>query len=810
MMRSMTLFCVGLALACSCSGTNHPPNVVPLGALTVVVGDSLAIDLWASDPDGDRVTFSVEGAPEGAFVDNPETPPSRFVYSPLASDAVTGGRPYNLVFRAIDANGGQTDQAVVLTVWPEGSVPTFAGPFMWTLNLALADHITAPIKVRDDDTATLTFTLHRGIEDARFEVVDGNTASVFWKPNPLQIEQGPVFTFSVGVSDGVHPEIVSDFAVVLINADLFGGCPGTAPTASMPLLSDAGGSEDYPLLVNAWDAESAISRVLCRWSATADVSDEDMNPVELVENLDGRWMGTIPNLSAAAGNGRLLYYHCIVADSDDPNSDYCDHRTRLPKNGQNAFAFYGPTSSTGCLEDVLHPNHDDGHAAPLPGASTDSLRLCGGLPDVFAVELTAGGGLAVQTRAMSLAQGLAMEIRDPNGTLLASGRDRVTAMAALDGRHTVIVAPPDSRALTYELSSTLLESRCPLDIYEPNDEAAQASTLAEGSTQATICPADEDYWEVSLSSGKGMDLALSFDPSKADLDLLVYRDDEEFPLAISAGTSGTERVIVEATVPRSYIARVVSNGLVQVPYFLDLRVEGQGGICSEDLFSPNATTNEAPTVPEGVWEKLKLCPGKPDFLRWGLNGGEDVMVQVQVDSSADLPGLLVLDEDGASVLASGMPDGAMTTASFRKNGPGNVFIQVGPITGASLNYTLDFGATDPAGACTSDRFEPNDGLDMATPIPRDLLTHLTLCDGDTDLFALRLGAWESVSAYVLEGTVLPHLTFMDAAGEVQAEGLPESYGEEILFVAAVEGTYYLSARQPAGLVGWYDIGVDPQ
>jgi len=40
-----------------CADVNHPPDVAPVGYLTVTVGEALSIALVATDPDGDSVTF---------------------------------------------------------------------------------------------------------------------------------------------------------------------------------------------------------------------------------------------------------------------------------------------------------------------------------------------------------------------------------------------------------------------------------------------------------------------------------------------------------------------------------------------------------------------------------------------------------------------------------------------------------------------------------------------------------------------------------------------------------------------------------
>lgn len=53
-------------LCALCSLKNNPHLLSPIGNRSVNVGDTLYIELIASDPDGDDITFDAIGKPEGS------------------------------------------------------------------------------------------------------------------------------------------------------------------------------------------------------------------------------------------------------------------------------------------------------------------------------------------------------------------------------------------------------------------------------------------------------------------------------------------------------------------------------------------------------------------------------------------------------------------------------------------------------------------------------------------------------------------------------------------------------------------------
>ncbi len=813
MRRAFPIATAGLVSVVTCSpGINHPPRIGPIPALSVVVGETLVQDLVADDPDGDPVSFEVTGAPEGARIvrrgggvgqTDDVSGAWRFEYAPLASHAGPGGRTYDLVVAAVDGRGGRTEEATTLTVWPEASVPVFLGPFAWSLNLGRDDHLAVLVKVRDDDSAQVTLTLRHGVEGARLDPVDGHSATFYFRPRPSQVAAGAVFTFTVGASDGDHPEVLQDFAVVLVNADLFGGCPGSPPSAFHPALADQHGPGPYPVEVRTADLDSPIREVTAFWSAVKGLGEDDMNRVALEGGVDGVFRGTIPDLSAAGGTGRLVFYHFRLSDDDDPTGDYCDHGVRLPLAGEFAFAVYGPEAPDACLDDDLA-----GGAAP-PDLPRDAagLRLCGGVADEFGVDLLAGESLAVTARPMSAGAPPWVGVRDPSGSLVAEAPGGVLAGAAVSGRYGVAITPPSSGPLTYALKSAIVPDPCTPDSREPNEAPHPPAWVGEGEFQATLCPADVDDYRFSIAAGEAASLTVRLGTPDADLTLTLFEEGVDLPLRTAFATGAERRVALEADRSLALVARVSSGSLREVPYALALDIAGQGVLCEEDLLGPCPTWDQAPTLFEATWNKLKLCPGKADFFRTGLNGEETLSVTVKTEPGRPVPALALLGDGGQTVLAEGTASGDLALAEVVAPGPGHLYIRVGPAGDVAVPYSLSFWTRDPPGECRPDRLEPNDSPAQAAALPAGFTTHLTLCPGDRDVFALKMGAFETVSAVLLFGTTVAHLSLEDGKGGTLATGSPAEYGEDLLHVADQPGTLYLVVRPTAGF-GWYDVGVE--
>jgi len=290
------------------------------------------------------------------------------------------------------------------------------------------------------------------------------------------------------------------------------------------------------------------------------------------------------------------------------------------------------------------------------------------------------------------------------------------------------------------------------------------------------------------------------------LSLALFEEGSDLPLRVAPETGAVRRVVFETDRFRTLRVQVTSSGLRAVEYSLTLAVQGQETLCEEDLLGVCSTPDQAPMLFEGTWSQLKLCPGKADYLATALNGGERLTATVQTSADSSAPALAILGGAG-QLLAEAQVSGSEAVAQTVAPGPGPVWFRIGPAADVVVSYSLWFQAEDPSGVCTPDRMEPNDSVETSSAIPLGVTPHLTLCSGDRDVFAIRVGAWQTVWAYVLFGSTSVHASLQDGSGSVLATGAPAEYGEEVFLVSQAPMTVHLVV-EPAGGVGWYDVLLD--
>lgn len=790
-MRPWHAFGVGVCLLVSlaCHGArNNPPYIVPIPDVSAVVGNTLVIEIFAQDPDGDQVTLSVSGAPDGARLFPTQPGHWLFEYTPMAFQAAPGGRKYTLAFVASDDRGGSTQEQCELTVWLEALVPVFVGPFAWAINLARENHVAALVKVRDDDSTDVNLRLVRGPQGARLNKYDGRSAMFFFRPSPSQIKPTAVLTFTIGASDHDHPEVLQDFLVVLVNGERFEGCPGKVPITHHKGIFDQYGPGPYWVELFAYDPDSVVREVTLCWSTKAGLDEDKTNKVRLEAQGVGVYRGAIPG--QIAGNGQLVYYHFHVYDDDDLTGDYCDHEVRYPPKGEFAFAAYGP-GFTGCLDD------DEQEEERVLSQDKAGLRICGVSEDFF-VDLF-GGWLAVEARLMSAGSPLMIEVLDPFGTILASGIESVFTETGTPGTYSVRVLNVSGKPITYALRSATGWNPCINDPYEPNGPPSPPRPLGPGIYSAILCPADRDNYEVFLEQGQALAVTLQPEDPKAQIEFVISNKGLEAPLQIAPYFGPKRRLVYEASQPVTAVISLVAMDMKSVRYELALEVASQAQLCDEDLFGFVSTPEEAPFLPEGARDNLKLCPGRYDFFRIGLNGRETLWAAAEAKSSGQVLPLALLD--GKNVLAEG--EGVRARTSTVVPGPGTILLRVGPVRDTAVQYRLAFGTIEPQD-CAPDRLEPNDTPDNASALASGFTTHLTLCKGDRDLFSLRLNAFEVLYAALFFRSAAGHMILRDQEGQTLADGQAVEFGEELVYVADSPKTVYLEVGF-VNSAGWYDL-----
>ncbi len=166
---------------------NRPPVLNPTGNQSVTEGDLLSFTLTASDPDGDRLTFSASNLPGDAKVD---TETGTFDWTPDSGQV----GDHLVTFEVFDGDLSDTED-VVITVRPFNHPPVLDS--IGDQSVAEGDLLTFTISALDPDEDALTYsfigTLPAG---SQFDAVSHLFS---WTPT---FEQAGSYTLTFGVSDG--------------------------------------------------------------------------------------------------------------------------------------------------------------------------------------------------------------------------------------------------------------------------------------------------------------------------------------------------------------------------------------------------------------------------------------------------------------------------------------------------------------------------------------------------------------------------------------------------------------------------------
>jgi hypothetical protein len=136
------------------SGTNSAPTLEPVGPQTVVEGDTLALQLEASDPDGDALSFAATPLPVGASL----SPSGLFTYTPpRAAAGCNASTSTNVRFTVSD---GFLDASETVPIAVDdantNSAPTLADPA--DRSVYVGRLVQFQLQASDVDGDTLTYS----------------------------------------------------------------------------------------------------------------------------------------------------------------------------------------------------------------------------------------------------------------------------------------------------------------------------------------------------------------------------------------------------------------------------------------------------------------------------------------------------------------------------------------------------------------------------------------------------------------------------------------------------------------------------
>lgn len=511
-----------------------PPQIVDPGNQVAVVGETLTLNIFATDADGDPLSYSfrAEGLPDinrHAMLGRAPDGHGVFTFTPVA------GQEGTHIFDFI-VSDGDYDTTLPITIEVRGasgseSAPIFREPQAGVvLNLTEnvgSDCAFLEILVEDADSTEIELTqLPPSIPGAELAVAsNGLEGSWEWCPSR---EQREVFQYRVTLSADDHdnPPTIKDIPIVL-RRPTGEGCPGQAPVIShtpedfatlldlriTAQVSDDMGLKSPPVIFYAYEDPRGSGGIA--WDR---LSVADMN-LESGDMRNGTWVGSIPNPTVSGGVGTTaeVFYIIEVLDDDDPNGE-CDHRTDSPADGVHV---------------VSVENTGDGGAALCEACSFDVQ--CGGDDD-----------LCVQLGNGTVCGEACTDGDCPAGFVCSASA--VTSVDGAVGRQCV----PEAGTCGAQQGS------CVDDAAEDDDNPDEArqyepiTSTYQGSGRA--CPHDPDWWFLELAAKTQVTVTLSGD-SPPDMDL-TFANSLGQSVDISAAVGSDETVDLGCLDPGEYFAVV--------------------------------------------------------------------------------------------------------------------------------------------------------------------------------------------------------------------------------------------------------------
>lgn len=530
---------ISLLGATACS-IGSPPELADLGDQTAVVGQTLTLQLFASDPDGDDLNFRFEaaGLPDAETTTSLTKAPDGhgiFTFTPLASQVgehfidftVSDGRNKDRLTIRIEVKGAVGD----------GSLPVYRKPLGsgTVLDLEQADCVDFEVLIEDPDSASVDLSVLPPVikNSALTAEPNGLSGRWSWCPDRDQRSGPERYDLALQADDGDNPPVRKDFIIVLrkrSGAD----CPGEAPSIEHA-PQDFQTALDLEISARVTDDVGLKAAPIVLYATEDPGTPVDFSKLSLAEMrlvsgdmTDGQWSAFIPNPTTSQGEGaqETLYYIISATDDDDTEGE-CDHRTELPTQGAFDVAVLNNGEADAgvcepCSYDVQCGTETD---LCLPGEFGGACgKACTG-------DSACGQGYVCSPTPVESVDGVTARQCVPNSGVC--GSDGVCVDDDPDGSD------------------------------DSPEEAAALGILPPGSYETSLCSNDEDWYLVELTEEAQIQASLDGD-SPPDIDLAVT-DAEGFLIEESAGLSSDEELQTPCLDPGQYFLRVYSISAGNAP-----------------------------------------------------------------------------------------------------------------------------------------------------------------------------------------------------------------------------------------------------
>ena len=493
-----------------------------------------------------------------------------------------------------------------------------------------------------------------------------------------------------------------------------------------------------------------------------------------------------------------------------------------------------------CNDDAREDNDAIEFATPAPsGFADDTLQVCAGDVDWFAIDTCAGGVVTVDVTFEHQRGDVDARMLDAAGVEVASGTSATNderLRFESDAEQTLTVAvegwsgAENAYGFAVEVTgcgcvadrdcgdglvcvegACVPGALCDDDDLEDNDSSDTAAPLGAGNVAARQVCADDDVWYVvDVCPGGNLAIDIAFTDAAGDIDVELF-DAAGGSLARSTSGTDNERVEWSADAGGQAFLRVYGFGGAVNGYDLAVAIEGcVEPVCVDDGFEidgGNGTLDSAASIEPGAFDALTICrPGGEDadedwFAIAVCAGGVftadidfahadgDIDLEVYADAAEPLARSTSADDDEA--IRVELADATtLYVRVYGFSGAQNDYAMAIAVDGCGCEVDRDCpdgqlcldGACVPPPACLDDRMEENDdageAADLVLGAPAD---RLQICAGDDDWYAFAVcpGGTLTVDVDFTHADGDLDLTLLDAAGVELARSASILDGETV-------------------------------
>ena len=487
--------------------SNHAPTFEAVGDQKLAVGVAFALQLQASDLDGDTLSFAMDGeVPPGATLDATS---GLFAWTP---ETEHDGTTWRVHFRASDGQDeGALDVGLLVGGAAGGSPPVFKQ--IPSQKVGVGSTLQLEVKASDPDGDAVTFSVKGELPPgASFKPA----AAVFsWTPGADAAGQAWTVTFQA--TDGTYVAVMA--VDILVGAASAGECTAdsfepndtSAAAAKLPVgthslsLCDGAKPDEDWFSINL----SAGSKVVA--TVTFDTSQGDLD----VDLYDGK---TGALLTQSTGVGAT---ESVSLASQDPRPLLLVVYGVGQETFHMAYSLDVTVTSTGgggsCKDDDAEPNDGVADAKPLTGST--NAHICPNDVDTWRVQLACGEGLTATLTGFGAAD-LDLYLLDPAApdeplaqSVTSDPTESLTAPAVSAATERILAVagyPAESTDAPYTLTVKTQGAACAKDVAEPNDAQAEAAPLLDGDDlQGLTACCDEDWFSIDLAAAQTLQVTVT-------------------------------------------------------------------------------------------------------------------------------------------------------------------------------------------------------------------------------------------------------------------------------------------------------------